>query len=65
MLTPSTGWAFVTNVDLTHAVEASTDDGVRGVALKEQFVSADDTAISFVPGWGRPGRNKGLILYRE
>jgi parallel beta-helix repeat protein len=52
------GRAFVTTTDLTHAVAAPTDDRIRGVALKEQFVSAHGTAISFVPIGEDPAETK-------
>ncbi|MDD3136155.1 MAG: pectinesterase family protein, partial [Methanoregula sp.] len=43
------GTAYITGTDLTHAVAVTKDNETYGVALKEQFVTADGTAITFMP----------------
>jgi len=50
------GTAYVTDTDLTHAVAVTKNNETYGVALKEQFVTADGTLITLTP----QGRNPAI-----
>lgn len=43
------GTAYITGTDLTHEVAGTRDNETCGVALKEQFVNSDGTAIPLDP----------------
>ncbi|MEN6395331.1 MAG: SBBP repeat-containing protein, partial [Methanoregula sp.] len=52
------GTAYITDIDLTHAVAATKDNETYGVALKEQFVAADGSAISLNPLGSDPAETR-------
>ncbi|MFA5330856.1 MAG: DUF3344 domain-containing protein [Methanoregula sp.] len=52
------GTAYVTDTDLTHALAVTKDNKSYGVALKEQFVTADGTAIPLTPKGEDPSSAK-------
>ncbi|AKB33736.1 cell surface protein [Methanosarcina siciliae HI350] len=52
------GTAYITDTDLTHSVAVTKDNVTCGVALKEQFVTADGTVISLTPQGEYPAETK-------
>ncbi len=52
------GTAYITGTDLTHAVAVTKGNETYNVALKEQFITADGTAISMNPQGEDPAETR-------